>query len=108
MSWNIVAFESKRGEKPVKQFIFSLESHTQAKITHIIDLLEVYGPSLGMPHIKKLTDKLYEARIKGKEEIRIVFAYKARTIYLLHGFKKKTQKISTKEIEIAKKRLDII
>lgn len=108
MTWNIVVFESERGEKPVEEFVKAQQLQTQSKITHLTDLLEEYGPMLGMPHVKKITHQLYELRIRGKEEIRIFFAFKDTNIYLLHGFKKKTQKIPQKEIEIASKRLELI
>ena len=41
-----------------------------------------------MPHAKKFENYLYELRIRGKEEIRIIYGFKGKTIYLLHGFKK--------------------
>lgn len=108
MSWNVIAFESDRGEKPVEEFIKSQQSSTQSKITHLIDLLEKYGPMLGMPHVKKISADLYEMRIRGREEIRIFFAYKNQNIYLLHGFKKKTQKTPSKEVDTALKRLELV
>lgn len=72
MSWNILLFETTRGEKPVEEFIVSKSSQTKAKIAHIINLLEIHGNILGMPHSKQLTQGLYELRIRGKEETRIL------------------------------------
>lgn len=108
MSWDIITFESNRGEEPVKEFVKSQQPQTQAKITHLIDLLEKYGSTLGMPHIKKIAGEIYELRIRGKEEVRIFLAFKNQNIYLLHAFKKKTQQTPTKEIEIALKRFALI
>ena len=107
MSWTIKAFETKRGEKPVEEFIKSLNEQTIAKIVHTIDLLEKYGPFLGMPHTKKLTSELYELRIRGKQEVRIIYGFIEKNIYLLHCFKKQTQKTPKKEIETAMSRLII-
>lgn len=104
IDWHIVAFETSRGEKPVEAFIKVQQSQTQAKIAHLLDLLEKYGPLLGMPHIKKIATDLFELRIRGREEIRIFFTCKEKNIYLLHGFKKKTQKTPVKEIALALKR----
>ena len=105
MAWSVVLFESKRKERFVEEFIKSQNSSTVAKITHTIDLLEKHGPYLGMPHAKKLTGKLYELRIRGKEEVRIIYAFVNNRIYLLHAFKKKTQKTPVREIKIALGRL---
>lgn len=108
MAWVIIVFESRRGEKFVEKFIESLEPTSIAKIAHTIDLLEKHGPLLGMPHSKYLFSKLYELRVRGKQEIRIMYAVIDKEIYLLHAFQKHTQKTPMKEIEIALKRLETI
>ncbi|MCL5746759.1 MAG: type II toxin-antitoxin system RelE/ParE family toxin [Patescibacteria group bacterium] len=108
MTWKIALFESNRGENPVEDFIKSCDPLTAAKIIHTVDLLEKFGFMLKMPHSKKLTKEIYELRIRGKEEVRIFYSFKKSRIYLLHAFKKKTQKTPEKEIKTAKKRLDLI
>ncbi len=60
MSWNILLFETQRGKKPVEEFIVSKSPQTKAKTAHLINLLEIYGNILGMPHSKQLTKDLYE------------------------------------------------
>ena len=105
MAWNVVVFESKRGEKFVEEFVKSQDAKTIAKVGNEIDLLEKHGPILGMPHAKKLTSGLYELRIRGKQEIRIIYSFVKDNIYLLHAFKKQTQKTPAREIEIAVNRL---
>lgn len=105
MSWTVISFESRRGEKFVEEFIKSLEPPTIAKVVHTIDLLEKYGPQLGMPHSKYLTSKLHELRARGKQEIRVMYAVVGNKIYLLHTFRKHTQKTPSKEIDTALKRL---
>lgn len=101
MPWEIKVYESKRREKPVEEFVKSCESQTIAKITHHIDLLEKHGPFLGMPHSKKLSSELYELRIRGTQEIRIIYAFIKSNIYLLHAFKKQTQKTPRKELNLS-------
>lgn len=108
MSWNILLFETQRGEKPVEEFIISRSPQVKGKVAHLINLLETHGNILGMPHSKQLTKGLYELRIRGKEEIRILYCFKDKNIYLLHTFKKQTQKTPGKEIEIAVKRIKIL
>lgn len=104
MAWEVIIYESERGEKLVEEFISSLEASTIAKVSHLIDLLEIHGPFLGTPHAKKLTPNLYELRIRGRQEVRIMYAFINRKIYLLSAFKKQTQKTPVKEIRNALKR----
>jgi len=104
MKWKIIEYETIRGERPVAEFIKKQQPQAIAKIIHLIDLLEMHGNLLGMPHSKKLQINLYELRIRGKEEIRIIYGFIKKTIYLIHGFKKQKQKTPKKEINIAKQR----
>lgn len=108
LTWKVIAFESSRGERYVEEFIKSLESAARTKITHEIDLLAKHGSFLGMPYSKQITSELYELRIRGQEEVRIIYGFVGRKIYLLHGFKKKTQKTPQKEINTAAKRFAIL
>lgn len=103
-SWEVIFFETARGEKVVKEFIKSLEASTISKISSEIDLLKDHGPFLGMPHSRKMTKDLYELRIRGRQEIRIVYGFINKTIILLHIFIKKTQETPLREIEAALKR----
>ena len=108
MAWSIIIFETKRGEKPVEEFIYSLDEPTIAKIAHTVDLLEKHGPRLGMPHTKKIATDLFELRVRGKVEIRILYTFLKNDIYLLHAFKKKRQQIPRKEINTAFERLNSV
>lgn len=104
MNWIILEYETKRGERPVTEFIKQQRPQAVAKISHFIDLLIVYGSILAFPHAKKLVENIFELRIRGREELRILYGFKGKTIYLLHGFKKQTRKTPSKELEIAKQR----
>ena len=105
MPWNLIYRYSKE-DKHVEEFIKSLNSNTISKVTRVINLLENYGNLLRMPYSKKITKDIFELRIRGTEEIRILYSFgKTQTIYLLHGFKKKTEKTPVKEIRHAQSRL---
>jgi phage-related protein len=108
MSWKIILFESRRGDKPVEEFINSLSNSTAAKVAHNLDLLESYGYQLGMPHVKKIHKEIFELRIRGIDEIRVLYVFHKNRIVLLHGFKKKSQKTPEKEILTALKRLALL
>ncbi len=106
--WKIKVYESINGDKPVEEFIKSLEEKARLKVSKTLDLLEEFGLEGAYPHCKKLTgSSLWELRILGADSIRIFYVtITGKMFLLLHGFKKKTQKTPTKEISIAQKRLD--
>lgn len=108
MVWEIIVFETSGKDKPVEKFIKSLQRPAIAKVTHGISLLEKWGSQLGMPRSKRLAGNLYELRIRGNEEIRIFYTFSGRKIYLLHAFKKKSQKTPGKEINLALSRIKLI
>ncbi len=106
MDWNIETYETSRREKVIDEFIKNQKPQARSKIVHIVKLLKFYGNQLGLPHSKALGAGLYELRIRGREEIRIIYCFAPqKTIYLLHGFKKQTQKTPKKELDIALQRM---
>lgn len=105
MSWNVIYFESARGEKYVKEFIDKQNPAVKAKFIGMIDFIGQYGPFLSAKYTKKIAKNLFELRITGKEQIRILYAVCRKAVILLHAFKKKTPRIPTKEIKTALFRL---
>lgn len=105
MAWEVVLYETEREGKPVEEFIKSLEKPTAAKISHLIDLLEIYGSNLGSPHSKKIKPNLFELRVRGQQEVRIFYFVLKSQIFLLSGFKKQSRKTPKKEIDKALDRL---
>jgi len=85
----------------LEKFIQSLEKPTLAKTLRTIDLLEKFGYDLKFPHSKKIAKNLFELRVRGKQEIRILYTFHKSQIILLSGFIKKSQKIPQKEIHTA-------
>ncbi|OGE05353.1 hypothetical protein A3I53_03505 [Candidatus Curtissbacteria bacterium RIFCSPLOWO2_02_FULL_40_13b] len=104
-NFRVFYFQTARGDYPVREFIEQQDKATQTKIAHSIRLLVDYGPFLKPPDIKKIQDKLYELRIPGKTAIRIFYTIAHGKYYLLHAFKKKTQKTPKKEIKVAVDRI---
>ncbi|MDP2585352.1 MAG: type II toxin-antitoxin system RelE/ParE family toxin [Candidatus Levybacteria bacterium] len=105
--WKILLYRTLQGDSPVKIFIDSLELKAQSKVYGSIKLLEAFGILVGLPHVKKIAGTgLWELRILGSDSIRIFYiTVTNKTLLLLHGFKKKKNKIPSKEIKIAKERL---
>jgi phage-related protein len=109
MEWSIEYYVADNGKSPARDFIDSLSAESKAKFIFIADLLTEYGLNVREPYVKPITGsrKLFEIRIKDRQNIHRVFyfAYTGRKLILLHGFTKKTDKIPSREIEIAEARM---
>jgi len=76
------------------------------RVTAKIDLLSEMGTSLGPPHVKHLQGKLWELRVTGRRQIRILyFIQTGQRIVLLHGFVKKIQEVPRQEIAVGLSRM---
>ena len=92
----------------LKEFIRGLQKPTISKILRAIDLIQQFGYHLRMPHSKPLGKELFELRIRGIQEVRIIYTFHKNTALLLHGFIKKTQHIPNRKIEIALQKLSTL
>lgn len=92
-------------DERIEVFLTKLEKPTIAKVLRTIDLLERFGHQLGMPHSKNIDHKLFELRIRGQQEIRLIYTFHNNKAIILHGFIKKSQKISKKDFSIARQKL---
>jgi len=109
MSWTIEYYSSEQGKCPIRDFIDTLSPESKAKYIFISDLLSEYGLTVREPYVKPITGtrKLFEIRIKDKQNIHRIFyfAFTGKTLVLLHGFTKKTDKTPLREIAIADNRM---
>lgn len=98
-------YHTENGQKPVEEFIDSLDMKMQGKVFRQIALLKEYGTHLGEPLSIQLAKGIYELRIQQSSNItRILYFFvRNRKIVLTHGFIKKTQKTSPGEIVRAEK-----
>lgn len=99
--WKVYFFQTARGDHPVKNFIILQNEASQARINKSIRLLINYGPFLKPPYIKKIKGKIFELRVRGNNPVRIFYIQKQNSIFLLHAFKKKSQKTPLRELKTA-------
>ena len=92
----------------IDKFIFKLDPQIQARVLRQVELLEKYGNKLAMPYSKSLHDGLFELRVLGNKQVRIIYCFHNDRIYLLNAFIKKTGKIPNREIDLAIKRLKML
>ena len=102
-NWQVGYYLSPRGENLIKKFLDSLGKQQQVKVLRIFQYLEEYGLQTIIPHLRKLKGTpLWEIRIRGKDNIRLIYVVPFKKFVLvLHGFLKKTRETPRKEIEIA-------
>lgn len=103
----LLYFTDNKGASPVLKDIFSLTKSQQGKIERALQPILEFGLGNHLIHTKKLVGTpLWEIRILGKDNIRILYVLEIFNIVLiLHVFMKKTQKTSPKDMKIAIKRL---
>jgi len=62
------------GRAPAREFVDSLDDRTAARVDAFIERLRVYGNRMQGKFVKKLTDNLFELRIKQFDRIfRVLF-----------------------------------
>ena len=97
-------YETLKGEKPCLEFLNTLEVKLRATAFRDMALLEEKGTELRLPYSEHLDDGIFELRTKqGRNIIRnLYFFFVGNKIIITHGFRKKTQKVPSGEIERAK------
>jgi phage-related protein len=88
------------GRIPARDFIDALDDKAAARIDAFIDRLRVYGNRMQGKFVKKLSDDIFELRVKEFDRIfRVLFFYQpGRLIVVTSGFQKKTQETPPGEI----------
>jgi phage-related protein len=101
--FKIKYYETERGQKPVEEFIDTLEENMQVKVFRQIGLLKDYGNMLREPHSSIVGNGIYELRIiESRNIVRIFYFFKTgKTIVLTNGIVKKTQKLPSSAIKTA-------
>lgn len=92
--------ELPNGRIPAREFVDSLDDKAAARIDAFIDRLRVYGNRMQAKFVKKLTDDLFELRVKQFDRIfRVLFFYQpGMLIVITSGFQKKTEQTPPAEI----------
>lgn len=100
--------EVKFFDDSVEKLLQHLQVATRAKAVRTIELLERFGPTLGMPHSKKIHHRLFELRVRGREDVRIIYTFYHGAVILLYGFVKKSEKMPPRELDIVQHRLRML
>jgi len=101
----VLFYKSESGNRPVREFILSLNHEDKQIISNDLKTVEYAWP-IGMPTCKKLEKELYEVRssLSDKKIARVLFTVIDEYMILLSAFIKKSQKTPKKELELARSR----
>lgn len=93
------------GRIPAREFGDSLDDKASARIDAFIERLRTYGNRMEGKFVKKLTDDLFELRVKQFDRIfRVLFFYQpGRLVVVTSGFQKKTEQTPPAEIARAER-----
>ena len=102
-------YQTLGSRSPVEEFLLGLPEATRLEVADALLLLEG-GQALEMPLSRNLAGirpGLHELRFRDKAgQVRVVYYLKkGDAIYMVHAFRKKTQTIPRRELEIIYKRL---
>lgn len=99
---DVVFYRSALGNEPVRNWLRNLSREDKKTLGQDIETIQLGWP-LSMPLVRSLGDGLWEIRSNlGNNRIaRIIFFIHQKTIVLLHGFIKKTQKTTKEDIRLA-------
>ena len=102
---NVKFYKSETGKEPVREWLKDFPKADRQAIGEDIKTAQ-YGWPLGMPLIRKMGRGLWEVRSNISSGIaRVLFTVIDKTMFLLHGFVKKSQKTPQDDLDTAQRRL---
>jgi phage-related protein len=92
--------ELPNGRLPAREFVDSLDDKAAARVDAFIERLRIYGNRMQGKFVKKLTNEIFELRVKQFDRIfRVLFFYQPRMLIVItSGFQKKTEQTPPAEI----------
>lgn len=101
----VVFYRTASGNEPVRERLKSLPRDEKKIVGEDIKTVQ-FGWPIGMPTVRKITPDLWEVRSKLDRRIaRVLFTVQENFMVLLHGFIKKSEKITSSDLNLAKQRL---
>jgi phage-related protein len=97
--------ELPNGRIPARELMDLLDDKAAARIDAFLDCLRVYGNPMQGKFVKKLSDNIFELRVKQFDRIfRILFFYQPRAVIVItSSSQKKSEKTPSNEIVKAEK-----
>ncbi len=87
-------------KESVRVFILALDKESRGSVHLYTALLEEHGHLLRMPFSRCILRGIFELRVGGVHNIRLIYSYKDGGATIFHAFMKKTEQIETSELRI--------
>ena len=71
--WKLVLYTTAAGRCPVREYLTDLDREERLRVADCLGLLEAFGLGLGAPHVRSLGNKLWELRITGQVQHRVLY-----------------------------------
>lgn len=86
----------------VKEFLMKIDCDNESQSYKYIWLLREVGHNLRMPYSKNILPGIFELRVGGVHNIRIVYTFHDGSAVVFYAFEKKTEQITLREINVIK------
>ena len=98
-------YRTTSGNEPVREWLKSLPAEARVEIGSDVAQVQWRWP-IGKPLVDGFGDGLFEVRTSWNGNIyRVLFCFAGKTIVLLHGFQKKSQKTPKTDLDLARRRM---
>jgi phage-related protein len=98
-------YRTTSGNEPVREWLKSLPAEARVEIGSDIAQVQWRWP-IGKPLVDGFGEGLFEVRTSWNGNIyRVLFCFASKTIVLLHGFQKKSQKTPKADLDLARRRM---
>jgi phage-related protein len=82
-------------------FVANLDTPLDGRVRRMIRLLETLGNELRMPFSKPVENGIFELRVTGAVQVRLLYFFHNGEAVVVHAFSKKTEQLSRRDIEYA-------
>ncbi len=107
MALDLAFYKTPAGNEPVRDWLKALSKTARQVIGSDLRRVQEHGPVIGMPTVRSLGKGLWEVRSAfNKVEYRTLFCVHGDTLYLLHGFVKKTKATTKGDLDMGYKHMD--
>ena len=107
-TFEVAFYKSNTGNEPVREWLLELNKDDKKIIGTDIKIIELSG-MFNPPRVKKIAGekKLWEVRshLASDKIARVLFTIRGKKMILLHGFIKKSQKLTQQDKQVALTRL---
>ncbi len=86
----------------VRDFLEEIDPNSRSRVNRFMQMLKESGHLIKMPYSKNILPNIFELRVGGTQNIRVISCYYNSSAVIFHVFMKKTEQISLSEINTIK------